>query len=93
MTAASDTEGVYTVLDPMNEHGAVTVRDETNATYHAVDYAAPELRDRLADLSKGSTVRLELVRAGGRANVWKVTRVLPGNSRGASTSVGQVPSS
>ena len=36
-----------------------------------VEYGSASLRERLADLSAGSVVSLELSRAGGRANVWR----------------------
>jgi hypothetical protein len=69
----------YTVAGEMNDHGALTVRArETHATYHLVDYADERLRDQLARLPVGSTVRLHLTRAGGRSNVWCVERALPG---------------
>ena len=56
----------------MNGHGATTIRArETQATYHLVEYGTASLRERLADLSAGSVVSLELSRAGGRANVWR----------------------
>jgi hypothetical protein len=70
---------LFTVVGEMNDHGALTVRSsETHATYHLVDYADERVRDRLSALSAGTTVRLRLARTGGRSNVWRVERALPG---------------
>ncbi len=73
-------EALYTVVRPMNHHGAATVRREDGATYHVVEYGSADARDRLADASRGASVRLDLRRAGARSNVWEAVRVLPGTA-------------
>jgi len=61
----------FTVASQQNDHDCLTVRAHPrNATYHVVDYADETARDRVADLSVGATVRMELSRAGRRGNVW-----------------------
>ena len=88
MTDASQGTGVelFTVVQPMNHHGAATVqRTDDGATYHVVDYRNTDVRDRLADVARGASVRLDLRRAGARANVWEATRVLPGTDPAAAT--------
>ena len=82
MTERVDDAGVelFTVVRPMNRHGAATVRREDGATYHVVEYASADARDRLADASRGASVRLDLRRAGARSNVWEAIRVLPGTT-------------
>ena len=88
MTEPSRETGVelFTVVQSMNHHGAATVqRTEDGATYHVVDYRSADVRDRLADAARGASVRLDLRRAGARANVWEATRVLPGTEPVATT--------
>ncbi|MUW15517.1 hypothetical protein GJ633_13420 [Halorubrum sp. CBA1125] len=61
----------YTVISAQNDHDCTTVRAHPrNETYHIVDYADEEARERVADLPVGSVVDLELSRAGRRSNVW-----------------------
>lgn len=72
----TDTGETFTVIGEMNAHGALTLRtDETNATYHVVEYAHDDLRDRLETLSTGAPVEMELSRAGARGNVWRADGV------------------
>ncbi|QAU11972.1 hypothetical protein EKH57_03955 [Halorubrum sp. BOL3-1] len=62
---------IYTVISEQNDHECTTVRAHPrNETYHVVDYADEEARERVADLSVGSVVEMELSRAGRRSNVW-----------------------
>lgn len=71
----------FTVIDPMNGHDAITVQEtEGHATYCVVDYADAKTRDRLASLTEGSKIRMEVERAGVRANVWKATKLLASSS-------------
>ena len=61
----------YTVISEQNDHDCTTVRAHPrNETYHIVDYADDDARQRVADLPVGSVVRMELSRAGRRSNVW-----------------------
>ena len=81
---------VYRVVRPMNDQHAMMFERVDDAdvtgvragagadTVHAVDYANPEDRERLAVLSTGETVRLEATRVGLRANVWRVDQLFPG---------------
>ncbi len=79
---------MFTIVSPMNDHGALTVRArETHATYHVVEFADPRLRERLAGLGAGNAIQLSLTRAGARANVWRAEGVYPGVSELASAPV------
>jgi len=61
----------FTVISEQNDHNCTTVRAHPrNETYHIVDYADDDARQRIADLPVGSVVRMELSRAGRRSNVW-----------------------
>ncbi|WP_082238264.1 hypothetical protein [Halorubrum tebenquichense] len=69
-------QGTYTVISEQTDHGCTTVRAHPrNATYHIVDYPDEEARERVANLSAGSVVTLELSRAGRRSNVWRAESV------------------
>lgn len=66
----------YTVISEQNDHDCTTVRAHPrNETFHIVDYADDDARERVADLPVGSVVRLELSRAGRRSNVWRAESV------------------
>lgn len=59
------------VVYEQNARGAMTLRGaETDATYQVVGYATPELRSTAGQLERGTTVEVDLVRIGCRANVW-----------------------
>ncbi|AUV82614.1 hypothetical protein C2R22_14005 [Salinigranum rubrum] len=71
----------FIVIDSMNSHGALTVQSaDTRATYHVVDYADTEARERLASLTEGAQVRMSVSRAGVRANVWTAKKVVTGSA-------------
>ena len=71
----------FIVIDQMNDHGAVTVQStDGHATYHVVDYADTEARERLASLTEGAQVRMSVSRAGVRANVWTARNVVAGSA-------------
>lgn len=64
------------VVYEQNDRGAMTLRnDETNATYQVVGYATPELQAAAGRLDSGTTVEVDMVRIGCRANVWLVRRL------------------
>ncbi len=70
----------FIVIDSMNSHGALTVQSvDTRATYHIVDYADADTRERLASLTEGAQVRMSVSRAGVRANVWAAKKVVTGS--------------
>ena len=59
------------VVYEQNARGAMTLRGcETDATYQVVGYATPGLRSTAGRLERGTTVEVDLVRVGCRANVW-----------------------
>lgn len=69
---------MFTVVESMNAHGAVTVRsDGTNATYHLVAYADESIHQEVSSLSTGESTRLSLSRVGDRANVWRADAAAP----------------
>ena len=73
----------YTVISEQNDHNCTTVRAHPrNETYHIVDYADDDARQRVADLPVGSVVRMELSRAGRRSNVWCAESVRPAETDG-----------
>lgn len=78
--SGKETPASYIVIDSMNRHGAITVQStEDHATYHVVEHADSETRDRLASLTEGAQVRMSVERAGVRANAWEATRVVSGS--------------
>jgi hypothetical protein len=86
-TTSIDIGDTYRIEAEMNKHGAIVLRDrDRGATYHVVDYASG-VRDRVADLPAGSTVRLDLSRVGSRSNVWRANRILPGTTTSRSVSM------
>jgi ABC-type hemin transport system ATPase subunit len=69
---------MFTVVESMNAHDAVTVRsDGTNATYHLVAYADESTHREVSSLSAGESARLSLSRVGDRANVWRADAAAP----------------
>jgi hypothetical protein len=71
----------FIVMDSMNSHGAVTVQcPDSRATYHVVEYADSETRERMASLTEGAQVRMCVERAGARANVWRATELVAGTA-------------
>ena len=70
---------VYRVEQSMNDQRAMRLEAvDGRETIHAVEYATPRVRDRLAALSAGDTARLRVSRVGRRANVWRVDKTYPG---------------
>ena len=77
---------VYRVERAMNDQRAMVLEAvDGRATVHAVQYATPRIRDRLAELSAGDTARLRVTRVGRRADVWRVDRTYPGVASGRRT--------
>nr|WP_144926263.1 hypothetical protein [Halorubrum salsamenti] len=63
--------GPYTVVEPMNDHSVVTIREHPrNATYHVVEYDDEDTELVLDDLGRGDVVYLEIARVGRRGNAW-----------------------
>ncbi|KAB1193491.1 hypothetical protein GJR96_08560 [Haloferax sp. MBLA0076] len=74
-TNSADT---YTIVNEVNDHGAATLRGENGSTYHVTSYDDEALRDYLASHRRGEQVRMDIERAGVRANVWQVSALYPG---------------
>jgi len=73
----------YTVISEQNDHNCATVRAHPrNETYHIVEYADDDARQRVADLPPGSVVRMELSRVGRRSNVWRAESVRTAHTDG-----------
>lgn len=73
-----ENESLFTVVEPMNGHGAVTVRRATtHATHHVVTYADESTRRTLSSLSADDTVRLDLDRVGHRGSTWRAEAATP----------------
>jgi len=73
----------YTVISAQNDHDCTTVRAHPrNETYHVVDYADEDARERVADLPV--VVKMELSRAGRRSNVWRAESVKTAHTDGGS---------
>ncbi|MBB6645011.1 hypothetical protein [Halobellus ruber] len=79
MSSKAETIGdVFTVVRPMNAHGAVTVRSATtNATYHLVAHADESTRRALSSLAPGESVSAAVSRIGGRGNGFRVEAATP----------------
>lgn len=74
-----------TVISEQNDHECTTLRAHPrNETYHVVDYADEDARERVADLPVGSVVKMELSRAGRRSNVWRAESVKTAHTDGGS---------
>lgn len=72
----------FIVIDSMNDHDAITLQSsDGHATYHVVNYADAETRERLASLTEGAQVRMSVSRAGVRANVWMAEKVVAGSAK------------
>ena len=79
----SPSPDIFTVVESMNAHDAVTVRcDGTNATYHLVAYADESTHREVSSLSTGESARLSLSRVGDRANVWRADAATPRPAKG-----------
>ena len=73
----------FTVISEQNDHDCTTVRAHPrNETYHIVEYADDDARQRVADLPVGSVVRMKLSRAGRRSNVWRAESVRTAHTDG-----------
>jgi hypothetical protein len=87
-----DSMGVHTVQlttctvgRPMNSHGALTLsQTDSSRTFQVVDYASADIRETLADLKRGETVRVGLSRISSRGDAWEVVEI-KGNPPRAST--------
>lgn len=78
-----------TVRRPMNRHGTMTVEvDGRNEIRHLVDYDTTQVRSALRDVPIGTTVIVEMRRAGVRSNVWSAQSVV-GPVKGDVASSGQ----
>lgn len=63
--------GKYTVVEAMNDHGAMTIRKHPrNVTYHVVECDDEDVELVLDDVECGDVVHLELRRTGRRGNAW-----------------------
>ena len=57
-------------------HGALTLPEtDGSKTFHVVDYASAAIRETLAELENGATVRVGLTQVGSRGETWKVVAV------------------
>jgi hypothetical protein len=75
---AKQSGDVFTIVRPMNAHGAVTVRSTaTNATYHLVDFDDESTRGALSSLAPGESVRAAVSRVGDRGNGFRVESATP----------------
>lgn len=65
-----------TVGRPMNSHGALTLAaTDGSRTFHVVDYETADIRETLARLSEGETVRVGLARISCRGDAWRVVEL------------------
>lgn len=73
---SSNQSDTFTIVEPMNGHGATTVRSTTaHATYHVVAYVDDSTRQAVSSLAAGESARLSLSRVGERGNVWRAEEV------------------
>lgn len=77
-TVSTNRVETYTIVKEVNHHGAATLRDEDGSTYHVTSYDDETLREFLANHRAGEQVRMDIERAGVRANVWQVSALYPG---------------
>jgi hypothetical protein len=61
---------------PMNSHGALTLSpSDSSRTFQVVDYASADIRETLARLDRGETVRVGLARISSRGDAWEVVEI------------------
>ena len=77
-TMSTNEVATYTIVKEVNDHGAATLRDENGSTYHVTSYDDEMLREFLSNHRAGEQVRMDIERAGVRANVWQVSALYPG---------------
>ncbi|WP_411967073.1 hypothetical protein [Haloferax sp. YSSS75] len=77
-TMSTKAAKTYTIVKEVNHHGAATLRDDDGSTYHVTSYDDETLREFLATHRAGEQVRMDIERAGVRANVWQVSALYPG---------------
>ncbi len=67
---------------PMNDHGALTLVEVTGTrTYPVVEYASREVRETLAVVGRGTTVRVWLEPLSSRGDAWKAVEIKRGLSQ------------
>lgn len=70
--------GMYTVVEAMNDHGTMTIREHPrNATYHVVEVDDKDVERALDDIERGDVVSLEIQRTGRRGNAWSAVGPCP----------------
>ncbi|MCO8268586.1 hypothetical protein NKF06_18875 [Haloferax sp. AB510] len=77
-TASRNSPGTFTIVNEVNDHGAATLRGDNGSTFHVTSYENSSFRDYLANHHAGDRVRMDIERAGVRANVWQVSALYPG---------------
>ncbi|RDZ63615.1 hypothetical protein C5B90_10795 [Haloferax sp. Atlit-12N] len=77
-TASRNSPDTFTIVNEVNDHGAATLRSDNGSTFHVTSYENSSFRDYLANHHAGDRVRMDIERAGVRANVWQVSALYPG---------------
>lgn len=73
ITPATGDVRAVRIVWPMNDHGAMTVRVESDKEVRqVVECKSDELRKTLERLPAGTTLPLEMESVGGRGNAWRV---------------------
>ncbi|MGB9956172.1 hypothetical protein ACOZ4B_07265 [Haloferax prahovense] len=76
--ASRNSPDTFTIVNEVNDHGAATLRGDNGSTFHVTSYENSSFRDYLANHHAGDRVRMDIERAGVRANVWQVSALYPG---------------
>jgi len=82
-TPTGDELRAVTVLERMNDHGAMTVETADGATREIVEYATAAVRAALEPLPEGTTVRVAMTCLPGRGDAWRAEALGPEQGRGA----------
>lgn len=68
----------FIIISEVNDYGAVTFRGDNGSMYHITSYENSGFRGYLVNHHAGNHVRMNIVRAGVRANIWRVSVLYPG---------------
>lgn len=73
VTASTGTAPEVRIVWPMNDHGAITGRVESeNQVRQIVEYESADVKEALAGLPAGATIPLKMESVGMRGNAWRV---------------------
>lgn len=77
VTPATRSAPEVRIVWPMNDHGAMTVRVESESEIRQIaEYESADVREALERLPAGATVPLEMQSVGMRGNAWRAVELV-----------------